>query len=373
MSTKTKKILIILGSTLTLTFVAILVYYLFFKGTPTITTPPGSEIYEGSGLGEQGIKRLLPITQESVLGASINEENGKILYFSLNGEINSINFDGTEKTKIGVMTTDGIGDVSVSKNGKNILAKITSQPGVSKYIVYNIKKNSLKSLPERTVAASFDPSGENIAIALDKTLSKISTINIESGETTEITIARIPDIVIDWHGTDVVAIKTKPSGLAFGLLYNLDLKTKEISRILGNINGLTSLFSPSSKRALISQTSSDTGKELSLSVINMEKNTKQSIGLFTLPEKCAWFNDDRTIICASINAENEGKYVMPDDYYKGKIKFSSEDIVRINLDTGQKQNMINGVFDAQNLFLSKDEAYLYFINRVDGRLYRLTL
>jgi hypothetical protein len=376
MSSKIKKILIIIGIILTLTFIVALVYYFFFKEATITTAPPGSDIIYGGedGIMEQDKQRLISITEESVLGGSVASENGKIVYLALDGNINKINYDGTEKTKIGVMSVDGIGEVSISKSGKNILTKLTSQSGIVKYIVYNTEKNSLKSLPEKTVTASLDPAGENAAIATSgsPTGTKISSINLSSGETTDITTTKIPDIVLDWHNSETIAIKTRPSGLAFGILYNLDVKTKNISRILGNVNGLTSLFSPSSKKALVSETSYD-GKNLSFGAINIEKDTKQGVNILTLPEKCVWFSDDRTVICASINAENKNKYIMPDDYYKGAVKFTSEDILRINLDTGQTQKLINGVFDAQNLFLSKDESYLFFINKIDGRLYRLTL
>ena len=64
---------------------------------------------------------------------------------------------------------------------------------------------------------------------------------------------------------------------------------------------------------------------------------------------------------------------MPDDYYKGKIESSAEEIVKMNLDTGENKKIISADFDAHNLFLSKDETYLFFINKKDGRLYRLTL
>ena len=120
----------------------------------------------------------------------------------------------------------------------------------------------------------------------------------------------------------------------------------------------------------MSETEED-GFDLKLRSINLEKNTQSAINEFTLPEKCVWSQDDRTLICSIIKTSND--YIMPDDYYKRKIKSSGEEIIRINLDTGQKQKMIAGVFDAANMFLAPDESYLFFINKIDGRLYRLTL
>ena len=372
---KAKKILIIISVMLTITFVAVLVYYLFFKKPPTAVTPsePGFIDIE-TGISEQERQRLIAVTEESILGAAVDSENGKVVYLALDGSINKINSDGTEKTRIGIISPDGVGEVSVSKGGKNVLARLTSQSGIVKYIVYNTQKNSLKSLPERTISASLDPAGENVAVAVSKNFSstKISAINLESGKETSLTSTKIPDLVLDWHSPETIALKTRPSGLAFGILYDLNIKTKKTTRLLGNKNGLTSLFSPSSKKVLFSETSED-GNNQSIGAVDTAKGTRQGIGVFTLPEKCAWFSDDRTLICAAINVKNPDSYLMPDDYYKGRIKFSSEDILKINLDTGQTQKLINGVFSGYNLFLSQDESYLFFINKIDGRLYRLTL
>ena len=91
-----------------------------------------------------------------------------------------------------------------------------------------------------------------------------------------------------------------------------------------------------------------------------------------MPEKCAWSQDERVVFCGVIKI-GESDYVMPDDYYKRRVRANGEEIVRINMETGQIQKVIEGVFDATNLFLAPDENYLFFVNKIDGRLYRLTL
>src|SRR3989344_1008531 len=62
---KAKKILIIISVMLTITFVAVLVYYLFFKKPPTAVTPsePGFIDIE-TGISEQERQRLIAVTEE---------------------------------------------------------------------------------------------------------------------------------------------------------------------------------------------------------------------------------------------------------------------------------------------------------------------
>ena len=93
--------------------------------------------------------------------------------------------------------------------------------------------------------------------------------------------------------------------------------------------------------------------------------------LFSLPEKCVWAQDNRSLFCSRFEADNE--FIMPDDYYKGRLRSGSETIVKINIETGEQKEIIKIPTDATAMFLSANEAYLFFINKIDGRLYRLTL
>lgn len=373
---KTKKILIALAVMLGLVFMGLLVYYFFFKKITLLppTSPP--EDLLGGGVAAPAEKeRLVALTQETVLGAAVVNDtestDQKITYVAWDGVINQIDFSGGNKNKIGLVAVERIGAVAVSPNGRLIGIKYALASGQNRYLVYDTQNKSLKALPTDTIGLSLSPRGDEVMIlSPEGNKYKIVTAQANLTDPKSVTVTPIPDLVLDWHSENSVALTTRPSGLAWGLLYNLDLKTKKTSRILGNVYGLTSLFSPSGKKVLIAETA-EGGFDLRLKSINLEKNTLVAINEFTLPEKCAWSQDDRTLFCGVIKTSND--YIMPDDYYKRKIKSSGEAITRINLDTGQKQKVIEGVFDAANLFLAPDESYLFFINKIDGRLYRLTL
>ncbi len=374
---KHKKILIILAAVLTLTLAGLAVYYIFFKKTegPSLPREEISSLTEE--LAPEAKERLIPITEEAVLAASLvgsNTATGteKIIYAAWDGSVNQINYNGQDKNKIGLAAVERIGEVKISPNGELLSFRYGLATGLNRYLIYNIASRSLKTLPQNVMGVSFGPSSEILLLTIGSGGAKIIQSSADLSKNKEITTSKIPDLVLDWYNENSVALKTRPSGLAQGILYLLDLKTKKTKRVMGGVYGLTSNFSPSGKKVLISQTDAD-GFSLQAAAINLEKNTQRNLNLFTLPEKCAWSQDERVVFCSVIKADRAENYIMPDDYYKRRVRSNGEEVIRVNLETGQVQKIMANVFDATNLFLSPDESYLFFINKIDGRLYRLTL
>ena len=377
MNPKTKKI-IILAVVLGLTLIGFGIYYFFFKKT-TQTQPIIGETETILGeLTPNAKERLIPITEEAVLGAGlsvIDKEAGvnKIVYAAWDGSINQIGLSGDNKNKLGLVAVDRIGEVNVSSTGELVSFKYSLASGANRFIIYNVTDKTLKTLPQETEDVSLGNSNKEVAVVYsDKAGKKIALSYDSFSKTKDVTSTKIPDIRIDWFNSDNIALETRPSGVAQGILYSLNTKTKKTTRVLGGVYGLTTNFSPTGKMVLVSKTDSN-GRSLKLANINLDKKTERSISLFTLPEKCAWAQDERTVFCSVFKVNDPDSFVMPDDYYKRRVRSDGEEIVRISTETGQTQKVIDGSFDASNLFLMPDESYLFFINKIDGRLYRLSL
>lgn len=365
-----KKILIILGVALLFVFVVLLVYNLAFRKKVRPVTPPTGleEVLFGEEISPQVKQKLVALTGEAVLGAAL--QNNKIVYLSWDGSINQIEPAGGEPVKIGLVSADRIGEVMFSKDGLIVIGTGLASGG-KRFLLFDTSTRRLKALPENAESLAFSPDGTKIVMSLlEKGLHNLVITDSAGVKEQDITTVKIPDLILEWPQEKVLAVKTKPSGLAFGLLYLLDLENKKLQRVLGNIYGLTSLFSPSQAKVLFSKTS-PAGLGLELKVLNLPGGTEQNLNLLTLPEKCAWSQDNRTLFCAIMNFD--GNFILPDDYYKRTIPPGEEELVKVNLDTGQTQQLISGKFDASNLLLSADESSLFFINKIDGRLYRLAL
>ena len=369
MSPRIKKILIITAVILVVIFLVLIIYNLFFKKPATISPPTTTEIPPITEIAPETKERLIALTEESVLGAGLNPD-GKINYVAWDGAINQIDSDGQNKTKLGTVASEKISRVEFSGDGKKISLRQTLPSGQNRYLIFDLENKTIKALPQNMEASAFEPHGSKIAMALlDKGLRQL-VIADDQAKTTTIASTKIPDLMLAWPTSNTIALTTRPSGLAYGLLYLTDVKTKKINRVIGNTYGLTVLFSPAGDKILVSKTD-ENGLNLEIKVVDLIKKTEKTVALFSLPEKCAWAQDNRSLFCSRFETNNE--FVMPDDYYKGRLRPGTETIVKINTETGEQKEIIKIPTDAAAMFLSADETYLFFINKIDGRLYRLTI
>ncbi|MBA7639710.1 hypothetical protein ES703_47370 [subsurface metagenome] len=95
-----------------------------------------------------------------------------------------------------------------------------------------------------------------------------------------------------------------------------------------------------------------------------------------MAEKCVWSQDPRIIFCAVPKNINDAR-ILPDDFYKGTF-LADDDFWKINIETKEKIKILEDwdmieTYDAVDLFLSPQESYLLFINKVNGLLYSIEL
>lgn len=174
-----------------------------------------------------------------------------------------------------------------------------------------------------------------------------------------------------WPNKDLITLTTKPSANVLGYMYAINPTRKDFSRVMGDINGLTTLTSPTGKLVLWT----DSG--MSLEIFNTDTKTSSTLGVKTLPEKCVWGSASDYIYCSVPKYIEGASY--PDAWYMGKVSFSDE-IWKIDVAT-QTGSMISDMTSAQGiedmdnikLTLDQDENYLFFINKKDSRLWELKL
>ena len=173
-----------------------------------------------------------------------------------------------------------------------------------------------------------------------------------------------------WPNNAMLTLTTKPSTGVPGYMYAVNPDKKDLNKVLGNINGLTTLTSPSGKLVLYSD------DNLSLSIY--DTNTRQSnpTGLKTLPEKCTWNINSNAVYCAVPKFVEQTGY--PDIWYQGVVSFADA-IWKIDITNGttslisdpgaEKGEDIDGI----KLALDTNESYLFFVNKKDSYLWELNL
>ncbi|MBU2109719.1 hypothetical protein KKB71_02060 [Patescibacteria group bacterium] len=177
------------------------------------------------------------------------------------------------------------------------------------------------------------------------------------------------EFIVNWPSSDIVSLLTKPSSSTEGFLYFLNIKTKSLDKILGDIKGLSALVSPDAKKILYSQ--NERGKT-STKILDIKEKSSSALGLDTLAEKCIWSKKDKSVVFCGVPVLSLTVNNL-DDWYQGLASFNDA-VWMINLSTSETNILLeNSETDIINPFLTFDEDYLIFTNKKDSTLWSLKL
>lgn len=198
-----------------------------------------------------------------------------------------------------------------------------------------------------------------------------TTLNLSDSKKTQIFDSAFTEWNSFWPSSKIVTLTTKPSGGVPGYMYTVDVDKKNLTKVLGGVNGLTTLMSPDGKLILYSN------NNLSLYLYHTDTKTFELLGVKTLPEKCTWDKTSEFIYCAVPSFIENTTY--PDSWYRGEVSFSDQ-IWRISI-KDRNATMIADPFlfaggeDIDGIKLSVDstENYLFFVNKKDSYLWELEL
>ncbi len=174
-----------------------------------------------------------------------------------------------------------------------------------------------------------------------------------------------------WPNTKMITLTTKPSATVPGYMYAVDPNKKDFNKILGNINGLTTLTSPNGKLVLYSN------NNLALSIYSLDSRSSNPLGLKTLPEKCVWGKNSDSLYCSVPKFVDQLAY--PDVWYQGQVSFSDQ-IWKINVTNNNASLILDPAstiggedMDGIKLALDDGENYLFFVNKNNSYLWKLNL
>lgn len=229
------------------------------------------------------------------------------------------------------------------------------------YLAKNIKELALSTDGKKMLSLVYGSDNGIISI-IDSAL-----------KSTTILSSPLKEWLLSYPTDSKAIITTKPSGITYGYSYILNTQTGSLTKLIGNILGLTVLPNKDASMYLIGQASS----ALKMFYITSSIQTLNNISINTLPEKCVWsHNSSDTIYCAVPTRIPNAIY--PDDWYKGRL-FFNDSLWKINLKTGET-NLVSNLLqessqsiDAINLQLSASDEYLTFINKRDLTLWGIDL
>ncbi|MCF7865790.1 MAG: hypothetical protein K9M11_04815 [Candidatus Pacebacteria bacterium] len=289
-----------------------------------------------------------------------------------------------EKTRISNTTTPKIYEAYFTDKGDNLILRgligssdIVSTQYASLVLASTsegeVKNLEVKDLPIQMSQIAISPSKTQLFSIMETGVRGLLS-KIDGGSTVGIFDTPYREWIPSWPQEKNITLTTKASGFAPGFSYILNTQNKQITRVLGNIYGLTTLTSPNLSKVIYSASEKGT---FSLNYLDRTSDIATNITLTTLPEKCIWSKLEESVIFCAV-PENIAFSTYPDVWYQGLINFS-DSIWKIDVDTGESRLIMNiqeeagDVIDVTNLYLSPSEDYLVFTNKADLTLWGLQL
>lgn len=201
-----------------------------------------------------------------------------------------------------------------------------------------------------------------------------TTLNFLNNKKVQVFDSPFTEWLSQWPNSNMITLSTKPSANVPGYMYTIDSAGRNLTKILGDINGLTTLMSPNGKLILYGD------NNLSLNVYDIDTRNSNVLGVKTLPEKCLWKKGGKAsdvIYCAVPEFINSGQY--PDSWYQGEVSFSDQ-LWKIDVKTGNATIIVDPItvvggeeIDGIKLSLDESENYLFFVNKKDSFLWKFDL
>ncbi|TSC53323.1 MAG: Uncharacterized protein LiPW39_335 [Parcubacteria group bacterium LiPW_39] len=384
----TKKLFIIVLILLVLVAGTLLVYNLFLKDreAPALpgngaTVSPGVTPTAGVGGGAAGgqpvVLKIKPISKEKVMAPTIGEDGKTVKYYSrLNSQVWESGFDGSGLKKISSVALTNLIKILWSPDKEKVIGIFSENDKIKKYF-YDYTSNQSALLNERIGYIAWSPDSKKIAYQFTDASGEQSNISLANPDGTgwkNIFKTRLDNLIVEWPSAEKISLRQPVSGLAQGILYAVNSQSGDFSKILSDIFGLNIRWSPKADKILYSSTD-NRGRNPQINLTDERGANFKDLKMSGLVDKCVWSYDDRTVYCA-LPQEISANATWPDDYYKGLV-ILADDFYKINLETNEKTKIAGSTeqvsYDAQELFLSPKEDYLFFVNRADGLLYNLRL
>jgi hypothetical protein len=324
--------------------------------------------------------RISAVSEEPIISPVLTSGNA-IRYFSKNSkqafELDSIGKNSNNLTLKGIQN---LADVFWSSDGSKAILKISTSPENFSYTLHDFKDNSEIPIKKNIDEVYWQENTNKIFYKYYDFKTKVRSLNISDPDGNnwkkladvpykKIAISQAPksSLVSFWNTGDAFSetdFSTVP-------ITGGDKKT-----IFKGKFGADYLWDKSGTNVLLSHTDEKGGRKMELAVINYSGENYRNLGIPTFISKCAWSKNGVTVYYALPGAIPENS-ILPDDYKTGKFR-NADTFWKVDIQSGQKQRIadpkeISDKFDATQLFLNADESFLFFVNKIDGKLYKISL
>jgi hypothetical protein len=359
---------------------------------PKTTTPNENDSTEFPPNTQEEIKKLVKVSTMPVAGYTpfqkekeLGEYSSALRYVAReNGNIYQTFTDIIKERKFSNTIIPRVYEALFGNDGNTVLMRYLKNDGktiqtfignlpIEKIGDDSIITNDVQGtfLPDNIIDVSVSPDTNKIfyLINTNDTVAGIM-MNLKDSKKTQIFDSPFTEWLSGWAGNSKMILTTKASGVAPGYIYELDVAKRTPSKVIGDINGITALPSPSGKKLIYSD------NNLTLKVYNIETRESITLGLRTQAEKCVWDSGSIVIYCAIPKNISSGIY--PDTWYQGEVSFNDQ-IWSIDTTTNSATILVDPLvsggeeIDAIKIMLDTEENFLFFVNKKDSFLWSFDL
>jgi hypothetical protein len=385
-----KKIFAISTFLLILVIGAIFVYNFLFKApasqknkTDTTQTTEEGKLSEKNSeppKTETGVS-IQPILDEPVFGATFSPD-GKYIYAFLaeNGQLNQYDLSGKLDKVLSTEKFDNIKKIVWNKPRNKVIIKTEPSPDNVKFFYFDISEKKVSVLKENIDSVSWSNLGDKIMYKYYDSKTKKGTINVANpdGKNWQIVAEisyRDAEIAPIPNSSDI-SFWPSPNAFTATSVASAAFSGENKKELLKDRYGVNLLWSPNGTQAILSATDEKGGHKTDLLLMNRQGGEIHSLMFPTFASKCAWASDSKTLYCA-LPGNISDLAILPNDWQEGKFT-TSDTFWKIDTSTGKKERLVDpekigGSYDALNPFLSSDEKILFFTNKDDWKLYKLSL
>ena len=277
-------------------------------------------------------------------------------------------------------------DYSIAENKKRTIFKIEFEPheilwsprkdkamirSKEGYYLFDLLNKTIHQLSKNIYYISWSPSGNKIAYQYLSALAEKNFISISDPDGSNwrniVDFSESKDfetgILTTWSLDEKsIFYSFEASDVSDSAYYKVDLETGTKTDLSDWGYLVDFRFLPKSKKILFTIFKEEI-EIPELWIMNKDGSNRQYVGIDSFVCKCVWKNDEKTAICA-----------ISEDVHSYR---SNDILIQVDLKTKEKKQ-ITGIVENQpinvrDLFLSLDEKDLFFVNNIDGKLYKLSL
>jgi len=333
---------------------------------------------------EKDTAKISAISDEAILSPALSSEGLSIKYYSQkNGHSYEISFDGTNKKTLSANDLIDLKNILWSPDKTKVISKFFQSDSSTRFSSYDYSAGKGDSLDKNIREAAWDQSSSKIFYVYFDPKSKKATLNISDPDGSN--WKKLADLA--YSNASVAPIPQSGSVSFWNKADNMSQTSLESIPTVGGQKkslfkekfGADYLWDNSGNNILISHSDAKGGSKMQLAIVNYNGGEYSNLGIPTFVSKCAWSKNNK-ILYYALPGNLPESAMLPNDYNDGKIK-TSDTFWKMDMASRQSERIIelselqkiNAQFDASDLFLSPDEGLLFFINKLDGKLYQISL